>query len=156
MSNNKDMKAQLSRYRLLICKTVWSLKLNPLYLPIHTTLKYTVLYSSRENKTYTAQSPFIFGHTTRCYPTLFHCKCWNIILWRRKHVPPTTTNTHQNCNSYIYVTGSAKRYVVALTMIFLYKRCCSKTRKFLLIKKIFFWLSGIYNSLPTLTPNLRN
>ena len=27
-----------------------------------------------------------------------------------------------------YVTGSAKRYTNAHTMIFLYKRCCSKTR----------------------------
>ena len=27
-----------------------------------------------------------------------------------------------------YVTGSGKRYTIAHTMIFLYKRCCSKTR----------------------------
>ena len=40
------------------------------------------------------------------------------------------------------VTGSAKRYVVALTMIFLYKRCCSKTRSiFYSLKKIFFGLA---------------
>ena len=30
--------------------------------------------------------------------------------------------------SHIYVTGSAKRYTNAHTMIFLYKCCCSKTR----------------------------
>ena len=28
----------------------------------------------------------------------------------------------------IYVIGSEKRYTMAHTMIFLYKRCCSKTR----------------------------
>ena len=40
-----------------------------------------------------------------------------------------------------YVTGSAKRYVVALTMIFLYKRCCSKTRSiFYSLKNFFFGL----------------
>ena len=45
----------------------------------------------------------------------------------------------------VYVTGSAKRYVVALTMIFLYKRCCSKTRSiFYSLKKNFFWLSSTY------------
>ena len=60
-----------------------------------------------------------------------------------------------------YVTGSAKRYTNAHTMIFLYKRCCSKTGN------IFYSLKkmgggggggglGIYNSLPTLTPKLRN
>ena len=56
-----------------------------------------------------------------------------------------------------YVTGSAKRYTNAQAMIFLYKRCCSKTRNifYALKKKIFLGL-GIYNSLPTLTPKLRN
>ena len=57
----------------------------------------------------------------------------------------------------IYVTGSAKRYTNAQAMIFLYKRCCSKTRNiFYSLKKNFFWCLGIYNSLPTLTPKLRN
>ena len=38
------------------------------------------------------------------------------------------------------VTGSEKRYIVAHTMIFLYKRFCSKTRNiFYSLKKIFFW-----------------
>ena len=38
----------------------------------------------------------------------------------------------------IYVTGSAKRYTNAQAMIFLYKRCCSKTRNiFYALKKIF-------------------
>ena len=37
-------------------------------------------------------------------------------------------------------TGSEKRYIVAHNMIFLYKRCCSKTRNiFYSLKKIFFW-----------------
>ena len=39
------------------------------------------------------------------------------------------------------MTGYEKRYIVAHTMIFLYKRCCSKTRNiFYSLKKIFFWL----------------
>ena len=39
-----------------------------------------------------------------------------------------------------YVTGSEKRYIVAHTMIFLYKRCCSKTRNiFYSLKKKFFF-----------------
>ena len=43
--------------------------------------------------------------------------------------------------AHIYVTGSEKRYIVAHIMIFLYKRCCSKTRNaFYSLKKIFFWL----------------
>ena len=37
------------------------------------------------------------------------------------------------------VTGSAKRYTNAQAMIFLYKRCCSKTRNiFYSLKKKFF------------------
>ena len=56
----------------------------------------------------------------------------------------------------IYVTGSAKRYTNAQAVIFLYKRCCSKTRNiFYSLKKIFFSGLDIYNSLPTLTPKLR-
>ena len=55
---------------------------------------------------------------------------------------------HDECNKWLfytsyslYVTGSAKRYVVALTMIFLYKRC-SKTRSiFYSLKTIFFGLA---------------
>ena len=50
------------------------------------------------------------------------------------------TNT---CFEYIltYVTGSGKRYTIAHIMIFLYKRCCSKTRNiFCSVKKKFFWL----------------
>ena len=40
-----------------------------------------------------------------------------------------------------FVTGSGKRYIVAHTMNFLYKRCCSKTRNiFYTLKKNFFWL----------------
>ena len=40
-----------------------------------------------------------------------------------------------------YVTGSAKRYTNAHTMIFLYKRCCSKTRNvFYSLKKIVLGL----------------
>ena len=44
------------------------------------------------------------------------------------------------CNkSYIYVTESAKRYTNAQAMIFLYKRCYSKTRNiFYSLKKIIF------------------
>ena len=39
-----------------------------------------------------------------------------------------------------YVTGSEKRYIVAHKMIFLYKRCYSKTRNiFYTLKKNFFW-----------------
>ena len=39
----------------------------------------------------------------------------------------------------VYVTGSAKRYTNAQAMIFLYKRCCSKTRNiFYALKKNFF------------------
>ena len=38
-----------------------------------------------------------------------------------------------------FVTGSAKRYTNAQAMIFLYKRCCSKTRNiFYSLKKNFF------------------
>ena len=56
-----------------------------------------------------------------------------------------------------YVTGSGKRDIFAQTMIFQYKRCCSKRRNYyLLFKKNFFWLNGIYNSLPILTPNISN
>ena len=45
------------------------------------------------------------------------------------------------------VTGSGKRYIVVHTMIFLYKRCCSKTRNtFYSLKKKFFLGLGIYNS----------
>ena len=36
---------------------------------------------------------------------------------------------------FIYVTGSAKRYTNAQAMIFLYKRCCSKTVIFFIHKK---------------------
>ena len=45
-----------------------------------------------------------------------------------------------NAHCYVlYVTGSAKRYTNAQAMIFLYKRCCSKTRNiFYSLKKIFF------------------
>ena len=40
---------------------------------------------------------------------------------------------------YVYVTGSGKRYTNAHAMIFLYKRCCSKTRNiFYSLKKNFF------------------
>ena len=40
-----------------------------------------------------------------------------------------------------YVTGSEKRYIVTHNMIFLYKRCCSKTRNiFYSLKKNFFFL----------------
>ena len=39
-----------------------------------------------------------------------------------------------------YVTGSEKRYIVAHTMIFLYKRFCSKTRNiFYSLKKFIFF-----------------
>ena len=56
-----------------------------------------------------------------------------------------------------YVTGSAKRYTNAQAMIFLYKRCCSKTRNiFYSLKKNFLGGLGIYTSLPTLTLKLRN
>ena len=42
-------------------------------------------------------------------------------------------------SSIRFVTGDAKRYTNAQAMIFLYKRCCSKTRSiFLFIKKNFF------------------
>ena len=42
---------------------------------------------------------------------------------------------------WLYVTGSEKRYIVAHNMIFLYKRCCSKTRNiFYSLKKLFFLL----------------
>ena len=54
----------------------------------------------------------------------------------------------------LYVTGSAKRYTNAQAMIFLYKHCCSKTRN--IFYSNFFGGLGIYNSLPTLTPKLRN
>ena len=38
------------------------------------------------------------------------------------------------------MTGSEKRYIVAHNMIFLYKRCCSKTRNiFYSLKKKFFF-----------------
>ena len=45
----------------------------------------------------------------------------------------------RNRRTYIYVTGSAKRYTNAQAMIFLYKRCCSKTHNifYALKKKIF-------------------
>ena len=54
----------------------------------------------------------------------------------------------------IYVTGSGKRDIFTQTMIFQYKRCCSKKRNITFLN--FFWLNGIYNSLPTLTPNFSN
>ena len=42
--------------------------------------------------------------------------------------------------TYIYVTGSEKRYIVAHNMIFLYKRFCSKTCNiFYSLKKIIFF-----------------
>ena len=41
----------------------------------------------------------------------------------------------------INVTGSEKKYIVPHTMIFLYKRCCSKKRIiFYSLKKMFFWV----------------
>ena len=44
-----------------------------------------------------------------------------------------------------YVTGSGKRYTNAHTMIFLYKRCCSKTRNiFYSLKTNFGGLSFAY------------
>ena len=56
----------------------------------------------------------------------------------------------------IYVTGSGKRDIFAQTMIFQYKRCCSKKRNIIYYSNFFFCLNGIYNSLPTLTPNFSN
>ena len=52
-----------------------------------------------------------------------------------------------------YVTGSAKRYTNAHTMIFLYKRCYSKTHN--IFYSIFFG-PEVSTTFPTLTPNLRN
>ena len=58
-----------------------------------------------------------------------------------------------NCRCVKNVTGSGKRYIVAHTMIFLYKRCCSKTCNIVYsLKRIFF---GLGNYLPTFTPNLK-
>ena len=55
----------------------------------------------------------------------------------------------------VYVTGSEKRYIVAHNMIFLYKRCCSKTRNiFYSLKKKFFFAE--VSTTLCLTPNLRN
>ena len=59
-----------------------------------------------------------------------------------KHVE-TTIEMQQNVlfisKFLVYVTGSAKRYTNAQAMIFLYKRCYSKTRNiFYSLKKIIF------------------
>ena len=50
---------------------------------------------------------------------------------------------HTCCmNASLYVTGSGKRYTIAHTMIFLYKRCCFKTRNiFYSLKKINIFLA---------------
>ena len=57
----------------------------------------------------------------------------------------------------INLTGSGKRDNFVLTMIFQYRHCGSKTPNiFSFIILFCFWLSSIYNSLATLTPNLRN
>ena len=48
-------------------------------------------------------------------------------------------NVYVIVTTFIYVTGSAKRYTNAQAMIFLYKRCYSKTRNiFYSLKKIIF------------------
>ena len=58
--------------------------------------------------------------------------------------PQTTFHTSISfvlCIRFSYVTGSEKRYIVAHNMIFLYKRCYSKTRNiFYSLKKFFFLL----------------
>ena len=80
-----------------------------------------------------------------------------VVLEHRDHSPETIEITVPiSTLMWIYVTGSGKRDIFARTMIFRYKRCCSKTRSiFYSLKKFFFFLlNGIYNSLPTLTPNL--
>ena len=48
---------------------------------------------------------------------------------------------------YIYVTGSEKRYIVAHNMIFLYKRCCSKTRDIFYSLKNFFFVAEVSTTL---------
>ena len=82
--------------------------------------------------------------------TLYHAQV--VICW--------LNGTHAGTyNSQSYVTGSAKRYNNAQAMIFLHKRCCSKTRNIVYsLKKNWGGGGGlgIYNSLPTLTPKLRN
>ena len=54
---------------------------------------------------------------------------------------PNITNLCFECVNVFkvtYVTGSAKRYTNAQAMVFLYKRCCSKTRNtFYSLKKKF-------------------
>ena len=51
----------------------------------------------------------------------------------------TIRGAASNRANTVYVTGSAKRCTNVQAMIFLYKRCCSKTRNiFYSLKNIFF------------------
>ena len=46
-----------------------------------------------------------------------------------------------NIEVLVYVTGSGKRDIFVQTMIFQYKRCCSKKRNIIYYSKIFFVLT---------------
>ena len=50
------------------------------------------------------------------------------MLDAHSHFPSLHLQSWSYASVYIYVTGSEKRYIVAHTMVFLYKRCCSKNR----------------------------
>ena len=72
---------------------------------------------------------------------------WDLPWGEKKNIINNINNKQNKIDgkitSYMYkinVTGSEKRYIVAHTMIFLYKRCCSETRNifYSLKKKIFF------------------
>ena len=55
------------------------------------------------------------------------------------HFSMTRSMRYQPILHTLYVTGSAKRYTNAQAMIFLYKRCCSKTHNIFYSLKKFFW-----------------
>ena len=48
-------------------------------------------------------------------------------------------------------TLAANMEIIWQTMIFQYKRCCSKKRNIIYYAKKIFWLNGIYNSAYTHT-----
>ena len=62
-----------------------------------------------------------------------HVGTFIFMIWQsRQIIKPLPTcclvyRSYNGCHNIIYVTGSEKRYTNAQAMIFLYKRCCSKT-----------------------------
>ena len=104
--------------------------------------------ADKEKSLFARHGPFsqVLSHMYVIY------KSWLLVVFSSVNInhkiPPTSVS------DTVFVTGSGKRDIFAQTMIFQYKRCCSKKLNIIYYsKKFFFWLNGIYNSLPTLTPN---